>query len=1020
LDGRGILPAAVVGLLALTVARGSGSDVAQRIEMLGGSGSERGVGGPYELTRLVVFNRVLFHVTYEYVDPRRVQPPRMLLGALNAIEQFVPEVMVEELDPGKVVEVRVGAASERFRLDDVDSPWRLAARMFAVMRFLDGKLVSQAIVEKPQDVEYAAVNGMLRTLDPHTILMTPEANREMRMATQGEFGGIGINIGLRDGNLTVISPIRDTPAWREGLKSDDHIVQIGDESTVNMPLDEAVSKLRGLRGTQVVIWIERRGWTEPRRFEITRATIPIQSVKWTMLEDGVGYAQVIQFHRNTVPDLQSALDQLRRDGMRRLVIDLRDDPGGVLEASIQLSDMFLRSGTILTTAGNDPRENAVENASSGGTEPDYPIAVLVNGGSASASEIVAGALKNTGRAVLVGSRTFGKGSVQAIHEFDDESALKITIAQYLTPGDISIQSVGIVPDIETVPMHFRPEMMDVFDTETRLNEAGLQSHLSNDRAAREQKSTFTVRYFLDAREEEEPGDAPAADPDAPEPEPEGPVLQPNREPFESDFEVELARRIVVGSSDANRRRILAEVGPLVEAAQREEDRKLRDAFAGIGIDWNDGPAPAGPPPRLSIRLNDGAAPEPLQPGASAQMVLRVRNEGSAPLYRLHAVTQSDNRLFADREFLFGRLDPGAEREWRVEVKAPAHAIPRVDPVRFLVRAAGEPDLPPHEVRWPIADAGRPVFAYRLSVNDGTGNGDGRVQPGESFRFAIDVVNRGARAALEPVASIRNKSGESVFIRRGRVRLDEIPAAGSAGGTFEIELRAGHAEPYFVLELTIADFKTAGFAVERIRIPVARPPAEAPVPDAAVVAVAAGSALLETPDPDAPVVGTFPQDVRVPATHRLGDRTRVQLPDGHAGWLPAAAVGRRGGIPSDPIPFVALPANTQPVFENVAVEHVVRADHGILRGAVRDDDPILDLQAFVGDDKVFYADHRGAADPSRMAFEIPLPVGPGANRVRILARERSEVGTWYEFYIRRDAPDGSTLETAEPEDEFEDW
>ncbi len=320
---RTLVGVAVLVILAVTLTQGWRAGLAQRIETLGGIPAPRTEAPPYDLTKLRVFNRVLFHVTYEYVDPRRVDPHKMLLGALDGIEETVPEVMVSTIEGGKAVEVRIGAASERFQIDDVDSPWRLASRMYSVVRFLSGKFVSQAVLEKPEEVEYAAVNGMLRTLDPHTVLLTPEANREMRMATQGEFGGIGINIGLREGKLTVIAPIHDTPAWRVGLKADDHIVQIGDESTINMDLDEAVSKLRGPAGTAVVIWIERQGWTEPHRFEIMRAVIPIESVKWAMLDDAVGYIQVSQFHRNTVADMQQALGKLRRDGMRRLIIDLR-------------------------------------------------------------------------------------------------------------------------------------------------------------------------------------------------------------------------------------------------------------------------------------------------------------------------------------------------------------------------------------------------------------------------------------------------------------------------------------------------------------------------------------------------------------------------------------------------------------------------------------------------------------------------------------------------------------------------
>ena len=225
---------------------------------------------------------------------------------------------------------------------------------------------------------------------------------------------------------------------------------------------------------------EREGWTEPHRFEITRAIIPIESVKWAMLADGVGYVQVIQFSRTTATDLVRALERLRGQGMRRLVMDLRDDPGGVLESSIELADIFLRSGTILTTAGNDPAENSVENARAAGTEPDYPLVVLVNGGSASASEIVAGALQDHKRALILGTQTFGKGSVQTIIPMSDGAGLRLTTARYYTPNGTSIQAKGITPDVlvpERSPYAEQPDTNG--KPKKTLRESDLRHHLKN-------------------------------------------------------------------------------------------------------------------------------------------------------------------------------------------------------------------------------------------------------------------------------------------------------------------------------------------------------------------------------------------------------------------------------------------------------------------------------------------------------------------------------------------------------------
>jgi carboxyl-terminal processing protease len=1009
-------------ILAVTLTQGWRPGLAQRIETLGGAPAPSADLPPYDLVKLRVFNRVLFHVTYEYVDPRRVDPKKMLLGALDAIEEAVPEVMISRVEDGKAVEVRIGAEHERFAIDDVDSPWRLASRMYSVVRFLSGKFVSRAVLEKPEEVEYAAVNGMLRTLDPHTVLLTPEMNRDMRMATQGEFGGIGINIGLRDGKLTVISPIHDTPAWREGLKPNDHIVQIGDESTINMDLDEAVSKLRGPSGTPVVIWIEREGWTEPHRFEIMRATIPIESVKWAMLADGVGYAQVIQFSRTTATDLAGALEKMRGQGMRRLVIDLRDDPGGVLESSVELADLFLRSGTILTTAGNDPAENSVENARAAGTEPDYPLVVLVNGGSASASEIVAGALKNTGRAVLVGRRTFGKGSVQAIHEFEDDSALKITIAQYLTPGDISIQSVGIVPDVETLPMGFDPKRMDLYAGDPEWSEAELDAHLSSDRAAMEQKSEYTVRYFLGPEEDETGGEGdgeeappapPAPDPDAPPVAPPGGVLlQPGDEPFELDFEINLAQRIVANAGQSSRRGILAEVGPLLGRVQGEEDVKLEEAMRGIGIDWSAGEAPpAGSAIRVSATLNDGQALGPYKPGEKVTLTLKAKNEGDFTLYRLRATSKSDDPVFDDREFPLGRLAPGEERTWSVETKVPEHAVQRLDPVSFEFAAQGDPVIAPVEFRVELADIGHPLFAYRFNIaDDVVGNGDGRIQVGETVRLIVDVENRGEVTALEPVANIRNKSGEQIYIRAGRAKLEPIPAGGRVTAAFELEVKLGYADPTFMLEFSVTDFETRDFVDERISFPVAEGPAAAPSPGTGVVQPRAVPLVLyQVAQDDGGRVGTVTATARLARTHTLPGWVRVRLPDGHAGWVQESEVRAGSGALAEIAAFTPEPGNVQPRFAGLSVPLAVSTPTAMLTGVLEDDSPILDLQVFVGNAKIFYENYR-AANTNRVEFSVELPLSGGTNEVRIFARETSEVTSWRGLYVRRDAPDGTTLPT----------
>lgn len=426
----------------------------------------------YDLTRLSVLHNVVIEIVDHYVDPTRIQPRKMLLAGLNAIQRSVAPIIVDYEDGSNHLTVQVNNERRQFRVDDVNAPWVLTPRFREIFRFLQDNLQNEDI--DLRDIEYAAINGMLHTLDPHTSLLTPDVYTDMRMNTRGEFGGLGILIGVREGQLTVIKPMPGTPAQQAGLLRMDHVVKIGEESTLNMPLQEAVNRLRGAPGSRVTLWIVRdgaHGWTQPRRFELTRAVIHIESVESRMLEGGIGYIKIKSFQGNTFDDMQRALQQLHRQSMNGLVLDLRDNPGGLLDQAVRIADAFLTSGTIVTTDSPDPAQRDEKDAEAPGTEPNYPMVVLLNGGSASASEIVAGALKNHDRALIVGQTSFGKGSVQVLYDFEDGSALKLTIAQYLTPGGVSIQGVGISPDIAISPMTVDAEDMDLTEDEAYLRES---------------------------------------------------------------------------------------------------------------------------------------------------------------------------------------------------------------------------------------------------------------------------------------------------------------------------------------------------------------------------------------------------------------------------------------------------------------------------------------------------------------------------------------------------------------------
>ncbi|MBW1730123.1 MAG: S41 family peptidase [Deltaproteobacteria bacterium] len=336
--------------------------------------------------------------------------------------------------------------------------------------------------QNPKKLIYGAVKGMVQSLDAHSSFMTKEEYQELMLETKGSFTGIGIEITIKDKVLTVVSPIEGTPAYKAGLKAGDKIIRIEDKSTKDMTLMDAVKRIRGPKGTKVKLTILREGEKKPLVFSITRDVIPLKSVRALALEPGIGYVRISTFQSKAAKDLDAAINKLERRGkLKGLILDLRNNPGGLLSQAIEVSDYFLDSGVIVTTKGRKHSQDIVARAHKNSGKRNYPIIVLVNGGSASAAEIVAGALQDNKRAIILGTRTFGKGSVQTILPLSDGSALRLTTARYYTPSGRSIQLSGIHPDIELafVP----PEKKKEKERRRFLREEDLERHMAGEESS---------------------------------------------------------------------------------------------------------------------------------------------------------------------------------------------------------------------------------------------------------------------------------------------------------------------------------------------------------------------------------------------------------------------------------------------------------------------------------------------------------------------------------------------------------
>ncbi len=411
---------------------------------------------PAAACRVFLLPGTLFISSSRFCDSHMKRPILLLLTLLCLFcRSASAEEGKQELDLYKDLETFANVLTliQEYYVDEVDS----------------GKVIN------------GAINGMLSSLDPHSAYMTPEDFKDLEEETSGSFTGIGVEISVRDGVLTAVAPIEGAPADKQGIKSGDQIVRINGELTKTMTLMEAVKKLRGAKGTAVTITVHRQEWKEPRDFSIIREAIPLLSVKTMELEPGFAVVRVSNFQASTTKDLQGALKNLRKkQSLRGLILDLRNNPGGLLDQAVKVADIFLDKGVIVSTRGRQKEEQMVFEAHQDGGQNDFPMVVVVNGGSASGSEIVAGALQDHKRAIILGATTFGKGSVQTILPLPEGAGLRLTTAKYYTPSGASIQATGIKPDM-IVPLNATIDAKaDPASPSQTIREKDLPGHLKNE------------------------------------------------------------------------------------------------------------------------------------------------------------------------------------------------------------------------------------------------------------------------------------------------------------------------------------------------------------------------------------------------------------------------------------------------------------------------------------------------------------------------------------------------------------
>ena len=979
----------------------------------------------HDATELRVLDWALWNVSKYYVEPDRIDPQAMTLAGLEALENAIAEVLVKPIDGGKKVQVRVGTAEQEFQIGDVEALWAVGPHVREVFRFINRN--TEMTEEEQRAAEYAIVAGVLGTLDPHTNLLEPDDFADMKASTKGSFGGLGIEVGMRDGAITVIRVISGNPASKVDMQPGDRIVQIDAESTVTMTLNEAVGRLRGPPGTTVNCYVLRDGLESPKKLAITRATIKLDSVIGDVLQstDASGKTHKVglvaiprNFAQTTGKELRTKLDEFQQEGVEGVILDLRDNPGGLLNAAVEVADAFVSSGTIVSTVGvSSPREES--KADDRYDFADKPLVVLVDQGSASASEIVAGALRNLGRAVVIGRRTFGKGSVQVLHErkvADKELALKLTIAQYLTPGDVSIQSVGVSPDLETIPVWVGDDQIYYFGRSRfdLLREESLASHLESE-TAKSQKIAFGPLHFLDQGSVEPKK---ANEPGKPKADKAGNDADKRTALLLEDPEVRIARDLVLWAPSSDRETLLSKMDEFVEQQKDVEQQHIATSLTARGIDWSRGTKPAaGSSPKLAVKVKTDKAGNVIKGGEKGTVTVTVTNTGNAAAHQVRAITDSDYRYFDERELLFGKIDPGASKSFQLKLSVSEHELSRTDRIDFhLFEQHGAKLAEGSNTHLDVAAEGlaRPQFAYGYQVLDDpsvggnvTGNGDGIMQVGERVKLRVNVSNRGEGPALDTWVTLRNLSGEAVFLHSGRERLKEMQPGDHRTVDLDIEVKEAPEFGEADLQLTVSDNKIAEALSEKIMFDVRD---EAIEIEAVKTGVAADGELelYSAPTPKGFVVGRAADGAKFQATGKTADWYRVDTGEGVFAFAKVGDVkklgknvGKAGKV--EPAYVVSPPRISLMGTVSQTEEKSVH-----FSGVATDEDAVRDVfitvynpsrNLFGNQEKVFY---QASQDPTsgKLEFAADVPLTPGNNIIEVHARQNDDVVAVKRMWVLR--------------------
>ena len=950
-----------------------------------------------------------------YVEPERIKPKEMLKESLHWLERIIPEVQVDINEEDDEAKISVDELSKIVDISRIRRLSELYKILNSVLHFVNDNKSHDI---KTEDIEYAAINGMLSQLDPHSIVFPPKDYTEFRIGTSGKFGGLGMVVGIRDGILTVISPIEGTPAFRAGLKPRDKIIAIDEDSTINMSLPEAVGKLRGDPATTVILTIEGGKSKTSKTITLTREIIAIPSVDSKLVDGNIGYIKIRNFQEDTTQTLEEQLTQLTEEGggrLKGLILDLRNNSGGLLDQAISVSDKFLSSGTIVVTVAPMGRHEELQKAKKASKDiKECPMVVIINAGSASGAEIVAGALKDNDRAVLIGDLSFGKGSIQQLIDLKNGVALKLTVGKYLTPSFTDIQSVGIMPDIMLVQTHVTKDEIIIFNEDLYARESDLKKHL--DEHSVTEQPFRKIKYLSIKKhktEEGEEGEGKEEEEEEEEVQEEDYYKLPD---LTKDTHVQFAKKIINNVKSNKRDEILKQLEPIIEDFKENEDEKISSALGTLDIDWSTGET--GVSPIADSALNITPANGNVKAGEEITLEVSVTNNSEGVLYQLRGISESKNPFFNKKEFILGKIEKGKTKKYAKTIKLPKNALSREDEFTIKFSELNENKLEDIKSTISIEALPRPIFAYSYQIIDEgeglKGNGDGIIQKGEIIHLVLFVKNIGQGVSEKNIFALRKLSDKGVFIEKGKTELGELLPGESKSVKLKLSVRDNIDADNFSLDITIADTTFGTRISGKMTFPVdqSNTTGEVQTIKRNINVTDNNVPIYNGKSTSTPIIAYAGKGTVLAADEEDKEWFRVKMPEDMFGWISSENVKVNEGDELNPqeFPDIFL-QNVPPLIDLVMQKHsnILSLEQFPISGIVKDDIKVKHVYILVNDDKVFYKSNKGISEASEteLAFSCDVPLKEGPNTISIIARDDQDLFSSKSFVITRsDSPEKS--------------